>query len=142
MRHYIRHPVDIPIAVRYPDHAQAAPIEVLNVSRGGLAFQSENSVEPGAVIEIRIEFVRPPFESKARVAWCRDRNGKYLVGVAFFDADDAFRARMVEQVCYIENYRNMVSSIEGRKLSVEQAAFEWIERYAEQFPNPDASNMH
>jgi hypothetical protein len=41
---------------------------------------------------------------------------------------------MVEQVCYIENYKKMVYQTEGRQLTTEEAAMEWIGKYASQFP--------
>ena len=43
---------------------------------------------------------------------------------------------MVEQVCNIENYRRDVEQREGRKLTTEEAAKEWIKRDASSFPNP------
>lgn len=36
------------------------------------------------------------FESVAKVAWCRETEHGYELGVEFLDQDDAFRARMVE----------------------------------------------
>jgi hypothetical protein len=41
---------------------------------------------------------------------------------------------MVEQVCHIENYKKEIYRAEGRLLSSEQAAMEWIIRYASRFP--------
>jgi hypothetical protein len=57
----------------------------------------------------------------------------YEIGVAFEDSLDAFRIRMVEQVCQIERYRLSVLGCEGRELTTEEAAREWIARYADQF---------
>ena len=48
-----------------------------------------------------------------------------------------FRARMVEQVCHIEQYRHEILKNEGRKLSSEAAALEWIQKYAPLFPGSD-----
>jgi len=53
--------------------------------------------------------------------------------VQFLDADEACRTPMVEQVCEIEEYRRSVERIEGGELSAEEAAFEWIHRFAGQF---------
>jgi hypothetical protein len=52
------------------------------------------------------------------------------------------RARMVEQVCYIENYKKVVYQTEGRLLTAEEAAMEWICKYASQFPDPDPNGVH
>jgi hypothetical protein len=41
---------------------------------------------------------------------------------------------MVEQVCHIKQYSKEILEKEGRKLSDEEAAVEWIEKYAKDFP--------
>jgi hypothetical protein len=41
---------------------------------------------------------------------------------------------MVEQICYIEHYRKEVRATQGRVLTAEEAAREWIERNAGRFP--------
>jgi hypothetical protein len=51
------------------------------------------------------------------------------------------RARMVEQVCHIENYKKVVYQAEGRLLTAEEAAMEWISKYASQFPDPGPEGM-
>ena len=63
----------------------------------------------------------------------RDGAG-YEVGVSFLDPEDVFRARMVAQVCFIEDYRRSIARAEGRELSSEEAAGEWIAKYAHKFP--------
>jgi len=45
-------------------------------------------------------------------------------------------------VCHIEDYRQSVSRIEGRQLSAEEAATEWIDRYARDFPSIAAGRPH
>ena len=142
MRQFIRHPADIPIEVSAGEALAPAARQGHNVSLGGLAFRAEDALAPGTVIDIRIPFVRPAFESRARVVWCEARGGGFELGVAFLDADDAFRARMVEQVCHIEDYRRRVLRTAGRFLTAEEAAFEWIGRYASRFPDPGAEGGH
>jgi PilZ domain len=141
MRHFIRHPADIPIEVSAGDQLVHATRHIHNVSLGGLAFQSDGELEPGIIVEVRIPFVRPMFETKARVVWCSAREGGFELGVAFLDPEDAFRARMVEQVCHIENYKKVVYQAEGRLLTAEEAAMEWIGKYASQFPDPGPEAM-
>ena len=140
MRQYIRHPADIPIEVSRGIEAARA-LHIHDVSHGGLAFRSDCEVEPGAVIEVRIPAVLPVFETKARVVWCSARADGYELGVEFLHADDAFRARMVEQVCHIENYKKAVLRTEGRELAADEAAMEWISKYAAQFP-PGSDDVH
>ena len=48
---------------------------------------------------------------------------------------NAFRARMEAQCGQIEKYRLTVLRDEGRRLSRDEAAMEWIERYAATYTN-------
>jgi hypothetical protein len=134
MRNFIRHPADIPIEVTTVDQGGGRAPRLVNVGLGGLAFRSHSAFRPSHVVKVRIGHVRPAFETTARVAWCRASEGEYELGLAFIDPDDAFRARMVEQVCHIEHYRTEVHATEGRELTSEEAAREWIERKGLQFP--------
>jgi hypothetical protein len=138
MRQFIRHPADVPIEVSAGDPSDRAAHQASNVSLGGLAFRAARELAPGQVVEVRIHCVRPVFETRARVVWCRERDGGFDLGVQFLTAEDAFRARMVEQVCHIETYRKTVQETEGRLLTGKEAAMEWIARYAAEFPEPGA----
>lgn len=135
MRSYIRHPSDIPIEYQMDVSANSERRERLNnISEGGLSFRSGQALPVGSVITIRISEVHPDFEAKAQVVWCRRRGPIFEIGVAFVTAADLFQVRMVEQICHIEQYKADVLSREGRRLNGEQAAREWIEKYAEDFP--------
>ncbi|MGH7447358.1 MAG: PilZ domain-containing protein [Longimicrobiales bacterium] len=133
-RQFIRHAAGVPIEIRTvagrPQQRQPA----VDISEGGLSFVSDDEIQIGSTIEIRIAQVDPPFEARARVVWTRREEKGYCIGVQFLDADAAFRARMVEQVCSIESYRRRVEAEEGRILSRDEAAQEWIEKYAGRFP--------
>jgi hypothetical protein len=133
-RRFIRHTADVPIEVRSVPGMPLVPQHGVNVSEGGLAFTSDACLDPDQTIEVRIAEVDPPFEAHARVVWCRPEAEGFLVGVQFLDATDAFKARMVEQVCTIEKYRQDVLENEGRELDSQEAAAEWITRYAGRFP--------
>ena len=133
-RRFIRHTADVPIQVRAVPGSTAVLQQGTNISEGGLAFVSDSCLDAEGTIEVRIPEVDPPFEAHARVVWCRPEGDRYLVGVQFLDSTDAFRARMVEQVCTIEKYRRDVREQEGRELNAQEAAAEWIQKYAGQFP--------
>jgi hypothetical protein len=140
MRHFIRHPTDIPIEVSPVDQGGGRAPRLVNVGMGGLAFRSHSAFRPAHVVKVRIGCVHPAFETTARVAWCRACDGEYELGLAFIDPDDAFRARMVEQICHIEHYRRQARDAEGRQLTAEEAAREWIDRNAAQFPAAGPEN--
>jgi hypothetical protein len=135
-REFPRHAVQVPLEIDRVDHASPAA-EGINVGFGGLAFVSASCPSVGEILRIRIPTVKPVFEVSTRVAWCRPEGGRYLVGVRFLDSSAAFRSRMVQQVCSIENYRREVQQFEGRELTPQQAAAEWIAQNAAQFPDAE-----
>lgn len=147
MRKYIRHPSDIPINFCVSEAGVPVPHRVKDVSVGGLCFSSDRPVRRGTAIRIRIPLVlQPPvqadettqsteFDAEGVVAWCRREAEGYAVGVQFADPSTRFGMRMVEQICHIEHYRADIFQSEGRSLTSEEAAREWIERYAAEFPH-------
>jgi hypothetical protein len=139
-RQFIRHPSDIPIEFSAADGEPISQTgQAHDVSFGGLAFESTNCPRKGEIIEIRIPTVTPAFETRGQVVWCRHLDNRYEVGVRFLEHGDAFKARMVEQVCHIEQYKRDVLEQEGRRLTGADAAREWIEKYASRFPGADAA---
>ena len=136
-REFLRHTVNVPLEVDRVTGAAPMIEQGVNVSFGGLAFLSSACPAAGEVLCLRIPTVEPAFEAQARVAWCRPEAGKFLVGVQFLDSTDAFQSRMVQQVCSIENYRGEVQQREGRALSTQEAATEWIAKFAGRFPDSE-----
>lgn len=137
LRSYIRHPSDIPIEYQVDINDAGLAREHLNdISPGGLSFNADRELDAGTVITIRITWVEPHVEVKGQVAWCRSEGDNFVIGVAFVAEDDLFRLRMVEQICHIEHYKAQVLATEGRRLSGEEAAREWIQKFAGKFPHP------
>ena len=134
MRKYIRHPSDIPIEFRVKKRKISKQV-MSNISLGGVAIRTEDRIEVGRVIDLCIHSVTPSFKASGRVAWCLKRIDCYDIGIQFIEPEDAFRVRMVEQICHIEQYKKDMLEQEGRELSGEQAAFEWIDKFASDFPN-------
>ncbi len=88
-----------------------------------------------ASLGVQIPVVAPPFEARGEVVWCRRVDACYELGIQFSSEADAFAARMVEQLCYIERYRNEVLTREGRVIDSQTAASEWINKFAASFPH-------
>lgn len=57
------------------------------------------------------------------------------------DTEDAFKARMTDQCREIRNYRNSVLLTEGRWLSLDEAAAEWIARFAAAYARRHSSTV-
>jgi hypothetical protein len=134
-REFLRHTIRVPLEVRRIADSSLVREHSVNVSFGGLAFLSGTCPEIGEVLRLRIPVVEPVFEADARVAWCMSEAEKFLVGVEFLDSRTAFQSRMVQQVCSIENYRQEVQEREGRTLTSQEAASEWVTKYAGRFPD-------
>lgn len=133
-RRFIRHPFQIPIEVIAGSHDAAAP-HLRDVGHGGVSFHARQPAGPGQRLRIRIPLLEPPFEADGEVMWCEAAgHGGYEIGVSFLSPEDAYRVRMMEQICHIEQYRREIQENEGRQLSDREAAMEWIERYAPGFP--------
>jgi hypothetical protein len=137
MRNFIRHPSTIPIDFHMEELVVEGDEYLKNVSFGGLSFTSKYELTMGAVISINIPLIQPVFKAVGRVSWCRPENNQFEIGIEFLDKDDMFRARMVEQICHIEQYRQEVLKKEGRGLNSEEAALEWIQKFAPQFPGSE-----
>ena len=136
MRSFIRHPSDIPIEFTVADQQTSVSIPMKNVSVGGLSFCSSENMPMGTLLHIRIDLVRPTFEAEGVVVWSRQEDEHFVIGMEFLHKEDIFLARMVEQICHIEHYRKEVDEKEGRRLTSQQAAKEWISKFAKLFPNP------
>jgi len=135
MRRFIRHPINVPIEVSAVEAHPEDTMHTSSIGAGGLAFHFDQNIQPGTIVHIKIPYIHPEFETDAKVIWCRERLHGVELAVEFLTADDAFKARMVEQICYIENYRRMAKRNENRTLTVQEAAAEWVSKYAADFPN-------
>ena len=133
-RRYIRHPSEMPL--QFCRQGDMAPCErrLRNISQAGLCFRSGMPLSRGDRVHIRIPVLEQRFEADGGVVWCRRAGNEYDVGIQFVDPDVRFAVRMVEQLCHIDAYRRKVLRDEGRELSSEAAAEEWIARFAAGFP--------
>lgn len=133
-RRYIRHPSEIPIVISVAGHEHRRYLR--NVSQGGLCIQTAGCLPNRTEVVISIPLLDPPFSASGRVVWCHDQNtDSALLGLCFDDPQTAFAVRMVEQICHIESYRQRISRERDRECSSEEAAVEWIARYAPYFPH-------
>lgn len=135
MRRFARHPTDIPIEVTVSSKSPQRESDccMTTVSRGGLSVEVDKKVTVGCRVNIGIPSVSPPYRGYGEVVWCRAKGDHFEVGVYFSDKKEAFRSRMVQQVCQIEHYKNMIFERDGRSINGEEAAAEWILKYAVDF---------
>lgn len=135
MRRFVRHPTDIPIIVQEAreQHLESADGALTSVSQGGLSCLVDTHFDVGCLVDIDIPSVSPAYHGTGEVVWCEFRSGRFEVGLRFIDTEEAFKSRMIQQICQIEHYKKTVFENEGRVLDGNQAAQEWIEKYASLF---------
>lgn len=139
-RIFIRHPIDIPIDVE-PREGEYYREALRNLSLGGVSFSAPEEWQPGTPVRITISCCSPSASMDGQVAWCEACGDHYEVGVAFEDSADAYRMRLVEQACHIQQYRLDQVVAEGRYLTLDEAAAEWIQQYAPYFAPVEAETV-
>lgn len=138
IRKFIRHPSGVPIQVTLDfaedENDETVDQTITNVSLGGLAFISQKPLELLERVRICIPVLNRDNYLVGNVVWCEKAGGGYEIGIEFEKSKDVFRLRMIEQICHIEHYRKEVEESEGRELNAQEAAKEWISKFAGEFP--------
>lgn len=134
MRQFLRHPCDFPVELVIRKQTFLPRQRLQNISLGGVACNSPRGFRRGTSIELRIPLLGDSARYSGIIAWSRKQASDYRVGIAFIDEDTLFRARMVEQVCQIEQYRRQRERASGNSLPFEDLALEWIAQNAADFP--------
>ena len=135
MRKFLRHPSDMPVELVLRRQSCIPRQRLNNISLGGVACKSSRGFRRGTSVELRIPLLGDQARYPGVVTWCRRQESDYLVGIAFIDEDTLFRARMVEQVCQIQHYRQQLEHESGQPVAIEQCAQDWIARHAATFPD-------
>ncbi len=139
-RRFIRHPLCLPLSFKIIEKnlkkdRKNIRSRTSNVSLGGLLFPSKHPVNPKSQIEIKMPFENKIFNIKAQVVRCmRNSDTKlYDIAVSFLRMQEAFKAKMIEQIYLIAGYRDLLSLQAGKEVSLEEASRRWIKRYSERF---------
>ena len=135
-RRFYRHPISVPISLNSSDKKNEGRSHSLDVSLGGLSFVWPHRLSRGALVDVNITVKEKLFEIKSKVAYAKQdgETGQFRTGVCFTDYPSAFMARLAEEMLEIMEYRKNLRRELGREISEEDAAAEWIKRYADKFP--------
>lgn len=132
---FIKHPPDIPLDFSLEPSPPYVAAQMLNVHEGGMVFETRTSLPVGAKIHIKVNLRGSDVNLHGVVSHCILVGESHCdVGVQFEEDNEHYAMRMVEQACHIEHYRQVLSKTAGRELSEDEAAAEWIARFAEYFP--------
>ncbi len=107
---------------------------ITNVSLGGLSFVSHQPLDILERVQVCIPILKKNNYLSGTIVWCEKVRDGYEIGLEFESSKEVFRLRMIEQICHIEHYRKEIERQQGRQLSTEEAAKEWISEYAGDFP--------
>ena len=136
---FIEHPWDHPFSLRRIRSAGKNFNSRQYHVYGGISLITLQAFKPGTMIEIRTRIRGEAASFRGRILWIKEYKGKTSqLGVVFEDTEQAYRARMIEQLCHIEHYRREQYSA-GRHLAIHEAAHEWIEHHSPSFPQIGAS---
>ncbi len=139
-RKYIRHPLCLPLGykvlgVSKKDAKEEARSQTVNLSLGGLLFSSMTMVREGARIIVSMPFEDKVFKVKAMVVRCTKNAETRLfdVAVSFYNIQEAFKVKMIEQIYLIAEFRDLLTLQTGEQVSLEEASKKWIKRYSARF---------
>jgi|MudIll2142460700_1097286.scaffolds.fasta_scaffold00326_13 hypothetical protein len=123
---------DLPVVVSFGEVLASESTYLNDISAGGVGFNAMVPLEPGTVLILQLPPGRPVLSTPVRVVWCRQVGLHYAVGSEFLSKNMALRDRIVEMVQQIEDYRTETAR-DGRSLSAQHAALEWIDRFGKDF---------
>lgn len=129
----IHHPENISIHCQRLDQVcDKNPIHLCNSPH--LNFSSQIAFKNNTRLRITLKIQNNTHDFHAVVTHSQAHLTGFHIRVGFESYHEAFRLRMIEQICHIETYREELYQQQGRRLCYENAAQEWIERYADTFP--------
>jgi c-di-GMP-binding flagellar brake protein YcgR len=138
-RHFIRHPLCFPLSYKVSeDDKSDHPVRrstSINLSMGGILFSTKHRVDKGAKIIVKMPFQDKVFNVRGKVVRCvkKKKSDLYNVGVCFYKLSDAHKAKLIEQLYLISEYRDLRTIETGKEISFEKASREWIKRYSKRF---------
>ncbi len=132
-RRFYRHPLSVPI--EYQEKQTRAGSATVDISEGGISFLSERFLAKGCAISLKIPVGDQVFNIEGHVAYSNrvPTFNRFKTGVAFSNATSAFRAKLAEEMVLIKQFQEKLSLESGTKVTEDEAARQWIEKYAKKF---------
>ncbi|MFN2305237.1 MAG: PilZ domain-containing protein [Anaerolineales bacterium] len=140
MRAYIRHHVNVPVEIFFHRKESHFIRHIDNVSLGGFSFISDTPLKKGMHIKLKMNILKPTFETLGQVIWCKKEGNDFRIGIQFMERNDVPRMLMLDQLCYVEKYKQEVSQREGRLPNREEALYDWLRQHAPQLSTQDHSS--
>jgi hypothetical protein len=136
-RRFIRHPLQYPLKTKivHPEgHHTIVHSSSDNIGAGGLVFKSSSEIPVDSEVEMAITVEGRKFLLDGTVIRCESSDdGAYNVAVSFNKPDEALKARMMEQVVRIEEFKDRLEKRYNMKCDFSWVADKWIKRYSGYF---------
>ena len=134
-RKFTRHPIRVPLRCRAQDRDAEIRTRAADLCDGGVSFVSRDPLPAGADVEVVFPIEDQQFALTGTVASCvhDEAAAAYRIGLSFQHPTASFRMKLAEQVLRIHELRRELTRIRGEEVSVDEAATEWIDHYAEKF---------
>lgn len=130
---FVAHPKDLPFEITLIEDQAFPPSIGERAGFVGITCLASQCFETGCSVRVTLEEIDPNFCVTGRVAWCDQEVGEYRIAIEFPIKDECYCVRMIEQLSQIEHYRRQEKT-HGRRLNYNEAAAEWIQKFAATFP--------
>jgi hypothetical protein len=136
-RKFIRHPLQYPLKtmIVHPEGQDTiVKSSSANIGEGGLLFSSGNAIPLNSEVQMALKVEEREFSLDGVVVRCENSDdGSYNIAVCFNKPDEALKARMMEQVVRIEQFKDRLEKRYHVNCDFAWVAKEWIKRYARFF---------
>ena len=118
---------DLSVRLRHARRDGSRARTLQNISVGGIACYSDEPVPTGERVAIEMAIGDQSVQLEGCVVWCRAATGgRFELGLRFEDGAADSREQLCHELAEIEHYRHEVLMLEGRQLSSDAAALEWM----------------
>ncbi|UCB45948.1 MAG: PilZ domain-containing protein [Spirochaetota bacterium] len=136
-RKFIRHPLQYPLKTKVIDPEGQDTIvhsNSDNIGEGGLLFSSSKAIPLDSEVHMALKVEGREFSLDGIVVRCENsEDGSYNIAISFNKHDEALKARMMEQVVQIEQFKDRLEKRYNVNCDFAWVAKEWIKRYARFF---------
>ena len=102
-RKYIRYPAETTIEYQIMGDPLIRSDHTKNLGFGGLCLRTDHPIDTGTLLSLKFSAVNPDFVLFGSVAWCAENRDCCEIGVEFRNENDAYRARILEEICHIKH---------------------------------------
>ncbi|TPE50870.1 PilZ domain-containing protein [Maribrevibacterium harenarium] len=130
---FVAHPKDLPLELTLIEKQVFPTPQAPREGFVGITCLAAEAYLPGDCVRVALAEIDPNFCVTGRIVWCDKEQEEYRIAIEFPIQDECYCVRMIEQLSQIEHYRRQAKH-QGRRLNYNEAAAEWIQKFAASFP--------